>query len=68
MSERLDRIESILEVVAKQQRTTAIQQQRNTEDIDTLLDVVSTTDVEVRSLLAELSRTNRRVDDLERAS
>lgn len=57
MSERLDRIEAILEATAEQQ-------QRNTEDIDTLLGAISTTDVEVRSLTQTVAASERRFENL----
>jgi uncharacterized coiled-coil protein SlyX len=50
MTERLDRIEAILE-------RTATQQERHTDEIDTLLGAVSTTEVAVDKLVAEMAKT-----------
>ena len=52
MTERLDRIEAILE-------RTARQQERSTNDIDTLLGAVGTTEVAVRSLQKTTKETEQ---------
>ena len=52
MTERLDRIEAILE-------RTAQQQERSSSDIDTLLGAVSTTEVAVRSLQKTTQETEQ---------
>jgi chromosome segregation ATPase len=54
MTERLDRIEAILE-------RTATQQERHADEIDTLLGAVSTTGVAVNNLVAEMAKTNAAV-------
>jgi rubrerythrin len=50
MTERLDRIEAILE-------RTATQQERHAEEIDTLLGAVSSNEVAARNLIAEMAKT-----------
>jgi rubrerythrin len=57
MTERLDRIEAILE-------RTAEKQERHADEIDTLLGAVSTTEVAVNNLVAELAETNQRFENL----
>ena len=52
MTERLDRIEAIL-------KRTAQQQERSTNDIDTLLGAVGTTEVAVRSLQKTTKETEQ---------
>jgi hypothetical protein len=78
MSERLDRIEALLlntverlnEVTANLGRTTAtldrvaIQQERNTDDIDTLLGAISTAEVEVRKISASVAANEQRFNIL----
>ena len=49
-SDRLDRIEAVLESITKRLDSTAAQQAKNTEDIDTLLGAVSTNEVACREL------------------
>jgi predicted RNase H-like nuclease (RuvC/YqgF family) len=61
MTERLDRIEALLE-------RTAEQQSRNTEDIDALVEAISTTDVEVRQLTEAIAHNQKRFDTLRRES
>ncbi|MGB7085275.1 MAG: hypothetical protein WBD47_06955 [Phormidesmis sp.] len=57
MSERLDRIEAILEATAEQQ-------QRNTEDIDNLLGAIAVTEVTVQQLTARAEENDRRFETL----
>jgi hypothetical protein len=54
MTDRLDRIEAILQ-------TTAEKQARRTDEIDTLLGAVSTNEVAVKELIAEMAKTNAAV-------
>jgi chromosome segregation ATPase len=54
MTDRLDRIEAILQ-------TTAEKQARHADEIDTLLGAVSTTEVAVNNLVAEMAKTNAAV-------
>jgi rubrerythrin len=70
MTERLDRIEAILQRTAEQQeRNTATlkgvtdQQERHAEEIDTLLGAVSTNEVAARDLIAEMAKTNAAVTE-----
>jgi len=71
MTDRLDRLEAILLVVGERLGTVgerldavAVQQQRNTEDIDTLLGAVSINEVEVRKLIENAAQSNQRFDIL----
>jgi hypothetical protein len=71
MTERLDRIEILLERTALRLESTALrlnqtaeQQAKNTEDIDTLLGAVSTTEIEVQKLLSARAESDRRFEVL----
>ncbi len=70
MTERLDRIEAILESTAQQQAATdakldraAEQQAKNSDDIETLLGAVSTNDVAVRQNTANVDRLIVKIDE-----
>ena len=78
MTERLDRIESILLAAVEQGQHTdarldritliveenAVQQRQNTTDIDNLLGAISTTDVEVRRLSEAVAANEQRFNIL----
>lgn len=71
MTDRLDRVEAILltvgerlDAVGERLDAVAVQQQRNTDEIDTLLGAVSTNEVEARNLLSAMAESNQRFDIL----
>lgn len=78
MTERLDRIEALLLTTAERQNEmnaslqqtqavlnqTAQQQARNTDEIDTLLGAVSTTEVGLRTLVEQIAESNQRFEIL----
>ena len=64
MSERLDRIEAILEDVARKQAENAEKIRQNAEETDVLLGAIAITDRKVQDLLAESADAKQRFEVL----
>lgn len=62
MSERLDKIESILGKVAERQQETANQQAKQSEEIDTLLGAIATTEASIQKTDASVRRLTVKVE------
>lgn len=64
MTERLDRIEALLESAGEKLDQTARQQSKQADDIDTLLGAIATTDRQVKDLRGESGDAKQRFEVL----
>lgn len=65
MTERLDRIEALLENTGQKLDKTAAQQARNSDDIETLLGAIATTEASIQKTDASVRRLSVKVEGVE---
>lgn len=65
MTERLDRIEALLESTGQKLDRTAAKQEKNTEEIDILLGAVATTEANVQKLTEKATYTDKLFETLQ---
>ena len=63
MTDRLDRIEGLLEQTGNRLNQTAEQQAKTTEDVDTLLGAVATNEASVQKLTSNVQSLVTKIDD-----
>ena len=64
MTERLDRIEALLESAGQKLDRTAANQEKNTEEIDVLLGAIATSEARVDRLITRANATDQRFEVL----